>query len=662
MTSLAEAEDLILSGNPLLARNLLNTVLTEEPLNPAALHLTGLASIAAQDLNHGIVSLRRAAALSEDPDWLRDLGAVYLLSGAVQDAIVYLERAFEADPTDWDGRYLFAQALTACGRPKEALVILEGLEHAEGNSAVLRALGEASFGQGKFAAALTHFEKACALHPESAILHEWCAVLALSLSRFAVALSHRRRIVAIKPNECESLCALAAALWCAGHMEECRDVSRVAREMFPENEHTHINWLRAVDHTTFDPVESRTSWEQWAKVSQCSRTNVEILPEREWNPSRVLRVGYLIDEIHKRPNSYFIPPLLENQDRKSFHVICFLTAPKEADEWNDLTRLEYPACDVRSMSVEEIAREVRANDIDILVNVSWEFRNRNIGVFGHRAAPIQIELPHYPAASGHPETDFILVDRWVCPPGHERMYSETVCRLDESYMPWVLPSPAPHVTEPPCLGAKHCTFGMFQKPSKFNPLLWDTIAEVLHRVPSAELLIHNNSNDLDDPASDLRKRYAEELRIRGIASERVRYIGVREYEEHFSAIAECDIALDTFPYNGTTTTGDCLWMGVPVVTLAGATHAGRVGYSMLGRLGLEDFAAHSTVEYVNLAVRLAEDTKQLEALRYSLRDRMEKSPLTNARAVMSGIERQFRSIWQEHCQNKISVTNTGGKP
>lgn len=657
MTNLEEAEDLILSGDPLQARILLSAALTEEPVNPRAIHLSGLASIAARDLDHGIMCLRRAVELLPDPYWLRDLGAVYLVTGAAHDAVRCFGEAFEADPTNREGMVSLGEALTASGRPNDALAILRSLQYTDGDGAALRALGEAEFAAGKRDIALTYFEKACALHPDSAILHDWCALLALSLSRLGVAASHRRQIAAIKPGDCDALCGLAVALWCAGEMEECRKVSSTTREMFPGDERAHVNWLRAVDHTSYDPAESRTSWEEWARFSRSSRVAGKVTPNIAWDPGRVIRVGYLIDEIHKRPNSYFIPPLLESHNRESFQFVCFLTAPQESDEWEELARREYPARDMRSMSTEEIAREVRAERIDILVNVSWEFRNRNIAIFGHRAAPIQIELPHYPATTGHPETDFILVDRWVCPSGEEWMYTEKVCRLDESYMPWVPPQPAPCVTEPPFLATKHCTFGMFQKPSKINSQVWDAIGEVLRRIPAGRLVIHNNSNDLDDPDSELRRRYTEELRARDIADERVRYIGVRDHEEHFRAIAECDIALDTFPYNGTTTTGDCLWMGVPVVTLACGTHAGRVGSSILGRLGLEDLVAQSFSEYVDLAVRTAEDTRRLKTLRYSLRNRMENSPLTNARAVMSGIERQFRAIWQDLCRDQSMSTN-----
>jgi predicted O-linked N-acetylglucosamine transferase (SPINDLY family) len=565
-----------------------------------------------------------------------------------------LEEAFHAEPENCDGRIMLGEVLVRSGRPKDALSVLDGLEQAGGNCEALRVLGEAAFAIGDREKAADHFEKACTLNSDSVILHHWCAVLGISLSRFDAAVSHWRLIIALKPDDRNSLCGLASALWSAGEMEECLNVSRRARETFPEDEQAHVNWLRAVDHTSFDPRESRTVWEEWAQHSLPEGAPADDAEDREWEPDKVLRIGYLIDEIHKRPNSYFIPPLLENHNRDSFNVALYLTAPRASDEWEKLSSMEQTARDMRTSSIEEIAEQVRQDGIDVLVNVSWEFRNRNIAVFGHRAAPIQIELPHYPATTGHPETDFILSDKWICPPGHEDMYTERVCRLDQSYMPWVLPETAPAVSVLPCLTSGQTTFGIFQKPSKFNSIMWDSVAEILSRVTSARLLIHNNSSDLDQPSSGLRHRYEDELLRRNISPNRVRYIGVRNYAEHFQAIAQCDIALDTFPYNGTTTTGDCLWMGVPVITLAGKTHSGRVGLSMLSRVGLEDFVAETNAGYIELAVKMAADTERLENLRKGLRRRMEESPLTKASAVMFGLEREFRSLWRARCKERLT--------
>lgn len=649
---LTEAEELILSGDPLRASELLNVLLEKEPRNAAALHLSGIACIAAQDLSGGVTRLRSAAALSPDPSWLRDLGAACLASGDLKEALRWLEEAVRIDPSHRNGRLVLADALTGCGQPTEALAVLEGLHASDRDACTLRTLGEAYFAAGRAESAFPCFEDACVLDPLSASLHEWCGAVALSLWKFDAAVSHWRQVVALNPGVCQAQCGLALALWCSGEMDECREVSRLARENFPDDERSHINWLRAVDHTTFDPLESRRAWEEWAAFSQSTRTRVQGWGHRSWDPHRVIRVGYLIDEIYKRPNSYFIPPLIENQDLHSFQVFCYLTAPEGSDDRTEIERLVHPLRDMRRQSTAVIAEQVRADSIDILVNVSWEYRNRNIAVFGHRAAPVQIEIPHYPASTGHPEADYVITDKWICPPGEERMYSERVCRLENSYMPWLLPEPAPPLTSSPCSSAGYCTFGLFQKPSKLNRPVWDAIGELMRRVPSSRLIIHNNSSDIERSDSPLRRRFTEELCRRGIAPDRFSFVGMRDYASHFCTIAASDIALDTFPYNGTTTTGDCLWMGVPVVTLKCPTHAGRVGYSMLSRLGLGEFVASTASEYVDFAARLASDPKWLAELRFSLRDRLQSSPVKSATVVVSGIEQEFRNIWQRLCEQE----------
>ena len=233
------------------------------------------------------------------------------------------------------------------------------------------------------------------------------------------------------------------------------------------------------------------------------------------------------------------------------------------------------------------------------------------------------------------------------------MYTEQPRRLPNSYMPWTPPDVAPPLSPLPALTHGFCTFGVFQKPAKLTPRFWGTVAAILHRVPSARLLIHQNSRDIESTASPSRQSQLSSLSQRGIDPARISFAGIRDHAAHFDVVATSDVALDTFPYSGTTTTGDCLWMGVPVITLTCQTHAGRVGYSMLSRLGLEQWAASTEEEYVNLAVRLASDTARLANIRSHLRDRMRVSVLTDARAVMAGIEKEYKSIWKEHVERDL---------
>jgi predicted O-linked N-acetylglucosamine transferase (SPINDLY family) len=342
--------------------------------------------------------------------------------------------------------------------------------------------------------------------------------------------------------------------------------------------------------------------------------------------------------------------LLESRDRTNFVSFCYLTLSFKKDYPSQLSGLVENIRDLRNKSVEEIARKISDDHIDILVNLSWAQRYVHLMVFSQRPAPIQIEVPVYPGTTGLPETDCVFTDEWICPWGSESMYSERAYRLKASYMPWQPPSKAPPVSPAPIARSGRCTFGYFQKSIKLNRGSWDAIAGVLRAVPGSRLLFHQRSRDIDDPTSDSRIRYLYEMAKRGIDENRLIFIGGRPTSEHYKIVARADIALDSFPYNGTTTTGDCLWMGVPVITLAGETHAGRVGLSMLSRVGLEELVATSIPEYIEKAVLLANHPERLTQLRSELRARMRGSDVTNGRKVMAGIEEAYRALWMEHCK------------
>ncbi len=545
-------------------------------------------------------------------------------------------------------RVSLSRVLLASGRRHDAILMLQSVKKSQANEQVLLSLGRAFMAADMYHEALDSLLSCCSIAPESWQARELCAIVAAALGHFDIAVEQRRCLLAAQPESLAAQCALATALWCAGEMQECLELSERICHSFPHEELAHAAWLRALDHTTFSAKETRCAWERWAA---CSLHRTPRLAARNvmWDPDRPLSVGYLLDEIDKRPDSYFILPLLENRSDPSLNMFCYLVSPQEGGAVPDLKRFTENVRDVRGWTTHQIAGQIQADGMDILVNVSYEFRQRHTAIFGHRAAPIQIELPNYPATTGHPETDFIFSDGWICPDGYEHMYSEKVRRLDHSYMAWTPPPSTPAVTSLPVATNGFFTFGLFQKPSKLNASVWDSVCDILHRIPTARLLIHFNSRDLDLPGSRMRVRLSGEIQSRGIDVNRIAFVGTREHIQHLETVAQADIALDTFPYNGATTTGDCLWMGVPVVTLACETHAGRVGLSMLSRVEMPHLVASTAAEYVNIALQLAADEPSLSRLRAALRQKMSVSSLTDARAAMSGIEREYRLIWRSLC-------------
>jgi predicted O-linked N-acetylglucosamine transferase (SPINDLY family) len=245
-----------------------------------------------------------------------------------------------------------------------------------------------------------------------------------------------------------------------------------------------------------------------------------------------------------------------------------------------------------------------------------------------------------------PAIGHIFTDRWVCPPGSESQYSEQAYPLSSGCLVYQPPPEAPPVTALPCDVGGTVTFGLFQWPGKLNPGVWDAVAAVLRACPESRLLIHYSSAELDELDSPARLSVEAELALRQIARERLLFRGSMSKDAYLALLDSVDIALDTFPFNGVTTTCECLLMGVPVVTLAGSTHSCRAGYEILDRVGLAGLAASGPDEYVRVAAGLAADREHLRTLRRRLRPMLRQSSLCNSIPLVRELETAYRCLWQ----------------
>jgi len=263
-------------------------------------------------------------------------------------------------------------------------------------------------------------------------------------------------------------------------------------------------------------------------------------------------------------------------------------------------------------------------------------------LFQERLAPVQIEFPCYPGSTGARHMDFILTDRWVCPKGNERQYTEQPIWLEPGYLPYEAPH-SPVITPSPLNQNGYITLALLQRPAKITRELCDAIAQIMARTPHSRLLVHYATPELDIEHSAARRHYQQLLDSRGISAKRLLFRGPAPLCEHMKIVATADIALDTFPYNGQTTTCECLWMGVPVVSQAGDRHVARIGWQTLDRIGRGDLVAHSWKEYIDKVVTLAHDPGRLDSLRSSLRGTMRGSRLMNG-AVRRSIEAEYRRM------------------
>jgi protein O-GlcNAc transferase len=308
-----------------------------------------------------------------------------------------------------------------------------------------------------------------------------------------------------------------------------------------------------------------------------------------------------------------------------------------AAQWRDTSKLLEAA----------FIQSVLDDQIDIAIDLTGHTGNNRLLAFSQRIAPIQVSWLGYPCTTGLGTIDYRLTDSFADPPGAtDSHYSESLVRLPSTFLCYQAPADAPEPGPLPALGGAPFTFGSFNNLPKINARVIEVWAAILAHAPAARLLL--KSRALADAVTCDRVHQA--FSRHGIDPARIELVGwVRNPAEHLLLYGQVDLALDPFPYNGTTTTCEAMWMGVPVLALAGGRHAARVGVSLLKQVGLSDFVTADVQEYVARAVAYATDPAPLAEVRAGLRERMAASPLCDGRAFARDVENAYRAMWRGWC-------------
>jgi len=368
-------------------------------------------------------------------------------------------------------------------------------------------------------------------------------------------------------------------------------------------------------------------------------------------PDRRLRVGYLSSDFRNHPTGSVLLPLLSSHDRVKFEVYCYADVPcpdemterfrSTVDHWHTIV----------GKSDSEVAGMVRADAIDVLVCLAGRFDSNRPLICAHRAAPVQVSF-HDGATSGLEEMDYWLTDGFLHPPDTKEMFTEELYRLPVFYQ-WLPIEEAPPVETLPADQAGFVTFGSFNNPAKVNEEVISLWGEVLKSVPGSRLLLkYKNWYGQES----LHNNVVEKFAACGVDQDRIIFATTPDtLAEHLGRYGEVDIALDPFPFNGATATFQALWMGVPVVSLAGETFISRAAGSMLHHAGLGDLTVDTPEAYVACVRDLAGDLKRLRTLRANLRDRMTASPLCNAPAYALSVEAAYRDVWGRWCAQPKNI-------
>jgi protein O-GlcNAc transferase len=367
------------------------------------------------------------------------------------------------------------------------------------------------------------------------------------------------------------------------------------------------------------------------------------------NEDRALRVAYLSSDFRDHSVAHFILPVLESHDQSRFEIYVYHNHFRTDDFTRRAQRAAFQYREVAGMNDTDLMKQIAADRIDLLVELNGLSRGNRLKMLAQRAAPVQLTWLGYPNTTGLESMDYRIVDAVTDPVDQsENLSSEKLIRMPDVFSVYQPPPGLPAVGSAPFRKNGFVTFGSFNNLPKINAAVLNAWAAILNALPESRILIKSMVLRYQNPA----RRLLQALLERGVKEDRIDLVGYsKDKAVHLDYYNQVDICLDTFPYNGTTTTCDSLIMGVPVITLEGGDHRSRVGASQLRALGLDDLLAGNENEYVENAVSLALDPDRLQSLRANLRERMKTSPLMNAVAFTRELETAYQKAWTQWCKS-----------
>lgn len=369
-------------------------------------------------------------------------------------------------------------------------------------------------------------------------------------------------------------------------------------------------------------------------------------------PDRKLRIGYVSPNFNQHSVAYFFEPVLECHNRDAFEIFGY-SYSKQSDRVTQRMRPQFDDFkDIYALTDWQAADVIVRDKIDILVDLAGHTADSRLAVFAKKPAPLQVTWLGYPDTTGLSQMDYRITDELADPPESQKYYTESQICLPCGFLCYRPPDFAPPLADCPCVKNGFITFGSFNINPKINFDVLAVWSQILKRVGDSRLILKIRGGQ----HKKVQDYYLEIFEKLGVRKDRVEIYGHKSPAEHLELYNRIDIGLDTFPYNGTTTTCEALWMGVPVISLVGNCHCSRVGLSLLSRLDMAFFAAQNRDEYVNKACALAAKPESLSKIRQTMRQRMSASILCDKKIFTQILEAAYRKIWRLWCRNKSSQT------
>jgi predicted O-linked N-acetylglucosamine transferase (SPINDLY family) len=578
-----------------------------------------------------------------------NLGDCLRAQGLPEEALAAFENALAANPRHVQSLYNLAVVRSERGEFEASIALYHRvLEIDPRHVMTLGNLGNLLCTQDQTDRGIELYRRAIAIDPSQSLVH-YNLALALQQKRLIdESLAAYRDAISADPDNGKAWNNLANLLADTGDLDTAISAYRTAIQCNPTRSHYHGNLIFHLHQlpgcdSRIIASELRDWDNNYARPLRPSLGSPSTFLDRDRNPDRPLRVGYVSSDFWAHASALFLVPLFQHHTDQ-VETFCYCINARVDDTTARMRSLVQHWRDISNQSDEAAAAQIRADQIDILVDLKLHTAENRLLLFARKPAPVQITWLGYPGSTGLAEMDYRLSDPYLDPPERDpSVYSEQKLLLPDTF--WCydpLDGADLHIGPLPALRNGYITFGCLNNFSKINPMMLSIWAQAMRKLDGSRLLLRAS------PGGH-RRRTLDHFSKHGIDSARIDFVDFLPRRQYLQLYNEIDITLDSHPYNGHTTSLDSFWMGVPVVSLVGQTAVSRAGLSQLSNLGLQHLAADSPERFADNAIDLASDLPRLEELRRALRNRMQRSPLMDHPRFARNMEAAYRIAWRKWC-------------
>ena len=575
------------------------------------------------------------------------LGSALQATEKFIEAVDCYNQAIQINPDYVDAYGNRGNALKELGRLDEAIksynkVIQLNPNYAEAYGNLGNALNEL----GQSDEAIKNYKKAIQLKPDYVDAYNNLGGALKKLGQSDEAIKNYKKAIQLKPDYVDAYINLGVALQDQGQLDKAVEIYNKAIQLNPNDVDAHSNRCCVLNYssklTQSDIFQKHLEFEKQfgdktLKDKQTTRLNK--------SKNIRLRVGYISGDLNSHSVGYFFEPLLRSHDQNSIETYCYYNNTKEdgttkrligtSEHWRSIVRI----------NDDDLVNLIRKDNIDILVDLSGHTAKNRLTIFPRKPAPIQVTWLGYPNTTGLSSIDYRFTDEIADPTGEpDELHSEELIRLPNGFLCYQGDESVSTNKALPCSKRGYVTFGSFNNLTKMGSQVIKVWAKILLAVPDSHLLL--KSKELTD--SSTRSRCLKLFKQEGVSEDRLElHSWMPEKDGHLRLYDHVDIGLDPFPYNGTTTTCEALWMGVPVITMCGDRHSSRVGASILTHVGLEKFIAIDVDGYINMAIEYANNIDSIKSIRTELRHNMQNSDLCNANVFTRNVEQAYQNMYSK---------------